>query len=146
MSDTWPVTIIMIEDDPGHALLIEKNIRRAGISNEIVHFDRGAAALEYLGLGSAPRDHHGPALILLDLNMSDMYGVDILARIRQEPALGLVPVIVLTTTRDRHEVERCYDLGCNAYITKPMNYENFSEAVRQLGLMISVMQIPAIED
>jgi len=145
MSDPRPVTIIMIEDDFGHALLIEKSIRRAGIANNIAHFDNGGAALEYLGDGSALRDQGGAALILLDLNLSDMNGAEILKRIRETPLLSPVPVIILTTTDDAQEVERCYDLGCNVYITKPMNYDSFSEAIRQLGLFISVMQIPEIQ-
>lgn len=144
MSDPRPVTIILIEDDPGHALLIEKNIRRAGIANHIAHFDNGTAALEYLGDGSVLRAEGGAALILLDLNLWDMNGVEILKRIRATPMLNLVPVIVLTTTEDRQEVERCYDLGCNVYITKPMEYSSFSDAIRRLGLFISVMQIPEI--
>ncbi|WDF74034.1 response regulator [Novosphingobium sp. KACC 22771] len=144
MSDPRPVTIIMIEDDQGHALLIEKSIRRAGVSNSIAHFDNGADALAYLGDGSALRDAGGAALILLDLNLSDMNGVDILMHIRETPALNAVPVIVLTTTEDTREMARCYDLGCNVYITKPLEYGSFANAVRQLGLFISVMQVPEI--
>jgi CheY-like chemotaxis protein len=134
-----PVTIIMIEDDTGHARLIEKNIRRAGVSNEIVHFDSGNAAVDYLS-GAEPRSR--PLLILLDLNLPDMSGTDILEKIKADEKLHRVPVIVLTTTDDKVEIQRCYDLGCNVYITKPVEYETFAAAIRQLGLFLSVMQVP----
>jgi DNA-binding response OmpR family regulator len=110
------VKIVMVEDDLGHAKLIEKNIRRANISNEIAHFADGGSAMDYLF--SEEVRLNGPMLILLDLNLPDMSGTDI---------------------------QRCYDLGCNVYITKPVDYESFAGAIRQLGLFLSVMQAPDIE-
>jgi len=138
-----PVTIVMIEDDEGHARLIEKNIRRAGVNNEIIGFVDGSSALTYL-LGS---DASGSVsarrqlLVLLDLNLPDMTGLDILAKIKANVHLKRSPVIVLTTTDDSREIKRCYDLGANVYITKPVNYEGFANAIRQLGLFFSVIQI-----
>jgi CheY-like chemotaxis protein len=138
-----PVTIVMIEDDEGHARLIEKNIRRAGVNNEIIGFVDGSSALTYL-LGS---DASGSAsarrqlLVLLDLNLPDMAGLDILAKIKANVHLKRSPVIVLTTTDDSREIQRCYDLGANVYITKPVDYEGFANAVRQLGLFLSVIQV-----
>jgi CheY-like chemotaxis protein len=84
-------------------------------------------------------------LVLLDLNLPDMTGVDILKRIKTNEHLKRIPVVVLTTTDDAVEIQRCYDLGCNVYITKPVNYENFANAIRQLGLFFSVIQVPASE-
>lgn len=144
MPEQQPVTIVMIEDDDGHARLIEKNIRRAGVNNEIVGFNAGAPALEYLlgrdGTGNA---HKGSALlILLDLNLPDMQGTDILKAVKSSQGVSLSPVVVLTTTDDRAEIQRCYELGANVYITKPVNYENFAQAIRQLGLFLTVMQVP----
>jgi CheY-like chemotaxis protein len=138
------VKIVMIEDDEGHARLIEKNIRRAGVTNEIVGFADGTSALEYLfsakELKQPPAPH--PMLILLDLNLPDMSGVDILKRVKEDEHMRRAPVVVLTTTDDRGEIQRCYDLGCNVYITKPLNYESFAGAIRQLGLFFSVIQVP----
>jgi len=145
VADHKPVTIVMIEDDEGHARLIERNIRRAGISNEIRHFADGTTALNFLFEGAQGPLKNGPALILLDLNLPDMNGVDILAKIKAEPGLKRTPVVVLTTTDDKVEIQRCYDLGCNVYITKPVNYESFADAIRQLGLFLSVIQVPEIE-
>lgn len=140
MTKERPVTIVMIEDDEGHARLIEKNIRRAGVCNEILHFASGTAALGHLFGAGAPVER--PILVLLDLNLPDMSGTDILARLKADPELRRTPVVVLTTTDDQREIERCYDLGCNVYITKPVSYDTFAQAIRQLGLFLSVMQIP----
>ncbi len=139
-----PVCIVMIEDDEGHARLIERNIRRAGVNNEIVPFRDGTSALEYLlgpdGSGEVSARRH--LLVLLDLNLPDMTGIDILERVKANPHTRRSPVVVLTTTDDAREIQRCYDLGANVYITKPVNYEGFSNAIRQLGLFFSVMQVP----
>ena len=138
-----PVTLVMVEDDEGHARLIEKNIRRAGINNGLLSFRDGGSALAYLfGPGGPAEANGGALLILLDLNLPDMSGLDILARVKEHPHLKRSPVIVLTTTDDQREIQRCYDLGCNAYVTKPLSYEGFANAIRQLGLFVSVMQVP----
>jgi CheY-like chemotaxis protein len=142
-----PVSIVMIEDDEGHARLIERNIRRAGVNNEIISFTSGTAAIDYLfgPDGSGEASARRSILILLDLNLPDMTGVDILAKVKANPHLHRTPVIVLTTTDDQREIKRCYDLGANVYITKPVDYDNFANAIRQLGLFFAVMQIPASE-
>jgi DNA-binding response OmpR family regulator len=139
-----PVTIVMIEDDEGHARLIEKNIRRAGVNNEIIPFENGTAALTYLlgNDGSGEISAGRQLLVLLDLNLPDMTGVDILTKIKGNVHLKRSPVVVLTTTDDSREIQRCYDLGANVYITKPVNYEGFANAIRQLGLFFSVIQVP----
>lgn len=138
------VKIIMVEDDEGHALLIERNIRRAGVSNELVHMKDGASALNYFfnTMGKADQPRTSPVLVLLDLNLPDMTGVEILQRLKADDQLKQAPVIVLTTTDDKSEIQRCYDLGCNVYVTKPVDYDNFANAIRQLGLFFSVIQIP----
>ena len=136
------VNIVMIEDDEGHARLIEKNIRRAGIMNDIKHFLDGTSALDYLFNSPHGPMLNGPALVLLDLS-----GTDILAKIKQSDGpVKRTPVVVLTTTDDSREIQRCYDLGANVYITKPVNYESFAQAIRQLGLFLSVIQVPDIEE
>ena len=141
---TNPVTIIMIEDDEGHARLIERNICRSGVNNEIVPFTDGTSAIDYLfGTDGTASARKGQALlVLLDLNLPDTSGIDILKRIKENRFLKSTPVVVLTTTDDSHEIKRCYELGCNVYITKPVNYESFANAIRQLGLFFSVIKVP----
>ncbi|WP_230482400.1 response regulator [Sphingomonas sp. Leaf21] len=132
------VHIVMIEDDDGHALLIEKNIRRAGILNPLERFADGESGLARLFDGST-----GPRLMLLDLNLPDMSGIEILTRVKApDSPLRRAPVIVLTTTDDTEEIRRCYDLGCNVYVTKPLDYGSFSRAIRELGLFLTVIQVP----
>ena len=145
MNDHKAVTIVMIEDDEGHARLIERNIRRAGISNDVRHFTDGGSALRYMFEDESGPALNGPALVLLDLNLPDMSGTDILQRLKTEPRTKRTPVVVLTTTDDKVEIQRCYDLGCNVYITKPVNYESFADAIRQLGLFLAVIQVPEVE-
>jgi DNA-binding response OmpR family regulator len=138
------VTIVMVEDDEGHARLIEKNVRRAGVNNPIIPFVNGNSALDFI-LGE---DRSGSVsegrylLILLDLNLPDMSGIDILDKVKANAHTKRLPVIILTTTDDEREIQRCYDLGANVYITKPVDYDSFAHAIRQLGLFFSVMQIP----
>jgi len=144
---TTPVTIIMIEDDEGHARLIERNIRRSGVNNDIIPFSNGTDAIRYLlGSGDSGVAHRGRALlILLDLNLPDMSGIEVLRRVKEDAHLKGTPVVILTTADDSREIRRCYELGCNVYITKPVNYDNFAHAIRQLGLFFSVIQVPVTD-
>jgi CheY-like chemotaxis protein len=144
-ADRQEVTVLLAEDDPGHALLIEKNLRRANITNPIITVGDGQTAVDYL-FGEGGRAEEGPlrpVLVLLDLNMPVLDGYQVLARMKADERTKRVPVVVLTTTDDPREVARCYDLGCNVYVTKPVDYGSFSEAVQKLGLFLSVVVIPS---
>ena len=142
-----PVVVVMIEDDEGHARLIERNVRRAGINNQIIAFTNGTDALNFLlgPDGSGEANRYSAFLILLDLNLPDMTGVDILAKLKENEHLRPAPVIVLTTTDDQREIQRCYDLGASVYITKPLDYEGFANAILQLGLFLSIIQLPTVD-
>jgi CheY-like chemotaxis protein len=144
MEQHQPVTILLVEDDPGHALLIEKNLRRAGIANSIIVLDDGQKALDFLFKEGAYRndDHPAPPLILLDLNLPVLDGYQVLRAIKGDERTRSIPVVVLTTTDNPHEVARCYELGCNVYITKPVEYEKFSDAIRKLGLFLTIVRMP----
>ena len=138
------VTILLTEDDPGHARLIEKNLRRANIKNEIVFAPNGQEAIDYLFsegeyAGKEPPSH---LLVLLDLNMPVLDGYQVLERMKRDERTKSIPVIILTTTDDPREVTRCYELGCNVYITKPVDYEQFADAMRKLGLFLMVVMLP----
>ena len=138
MSDIPKVTILLVEDDPGHARLIEKNLRRANLTNDIVHVTDGQQAIDYLFGNGRPSS----LLVLLDLNLPVLDGYQVLERMRNDESTKRIPVIILTTTDDTREVARCYELGCNVYVTKPVDYEQFSDAIRKLGLFMAVLMIP----
>ncbi len=148
MTKSENVTIVMIEDDEGHARLIEKNLRRAGIMNEIVHIDNGRKAADYLfGRGDFANNRPmAPMLILLDLNLPELDGFQILEMIKKDSETRLVPVIILTTTDNPREVERGYALGCNVYVTKPVEYEAFADSIRKLGLLLAVVKVPGADE
>jgi CheY-like chemotaxis protein len=138
------VTILLVEDDPGHARLIERNLRRAHITNEIITLGDGQQAVDYLFKERtyAGATHTLPLLLLLDLNLPQLDGYQVLSRLKADEHTRHIPVVILTTTDEPYEIERCYALGCNVYITKPVEYEQFAEAIRKLGLFLSVVKIP----
>jgi CheY-like chemotaxis protein len=144
MSNIQAVTILLVEDDPGHARLIEKNLRRSNITNDIVRFESGRTALDFLfKTGEYEGSSHASSmLVLLDLNLPGMDGYQILQHMKQDERTKRIPVVILTTTDDVREVEKCYDLGCNVYITKPIDYAQFSQAIRKIGLFLSVVTVP----
>jgi CheY-like chemotaxis protein len=144
MSGFETVTIVLVEDDPGHVRLIEKNLRRANLAHELVVLSDGHQALEYVLCEGefAERDGRGSLVLLLDLNLPALNGYQVLKRLKSDAKTRHIPVIVLTTTDDPREVARCYALGCNVYLTKPVDYRRFSDGIRQLGQFLSVATIP----
>ena len=142
------LVILLAEDDDGHASLVARNLKRAGISNEIRHVHDGQEVLDYLFCeGSfATRQPNGPILLLLDLKMPRVDGIEVLRRVKASEQVARIPVIVLTTTDDPREVQRCYELGCSVYVTKPVIYEDFIEAIRRLGLFLSIVTVPREDD
>jgi CheY-like chemotaxis protein len=136
--------ILLVEDDPGHVLLIEKNLRRAGVTNEIIKMDDGGRAVEFLFREAefAAASNPMPLLILLDLNLPVLNGLQVLQRIKADERTRRIPVVMLTTTDSQQEITRCYDLGCNIYIVKPVDYVKFSETIRNLGLFLSTVKTP----
>jgi CheY-like chemotaxis protein len=138
------VTILLVEDDPGHARLIERNLRRAHITNAIVTLGDGQQAIDYLFKEDtyAGATHALPLLLLLDVNLPGLDGTQVLARLKADARTRHIPVIILTTTDEPYEIQRCYELGCNIYLTKPVEYAQFAEAIRKLGLFLSIVQLP----
>ena len=138
------LVILLAEDDDGHASLIERNMKRAGVANQIVRVRDGQEALDYLHATGAftGRPADVPLLLLLDINMPRVDGVGVLKAIKADPYLARLPVIMLTTTDDPREVDRCYELGCSVYVTKPVQYQDFVEALTRLGMFLSIIQVP----
>jgi CheY-like chemotaxis protein len=146
MNGTREVTILIAEDDAGHARLIEKNLERAGLHNKVQRFANGQAVLDFLFCrGPGPhRLAETPYLLLLDIRMPQVDGVEVLRQIKADRELRKVPVIMLTTTDDPREVERCHAIGCASYIVKPVDYDKFAEAIKSLGLYISLVEVPEL--
>jgi CheY-like chemotaxis protein len=142
-----PPVILIVEDDEGHAILVRNLLEASGVSNPIEHFRDGQAALDFLfgPNGSPPRHSGGPYLMLLDIRMPKVDGIEVLRRVKADPRLRKMPVIMLTTTDDAREVERCHLLGCSVYIQKPVDHEKFTDAVRRLGMFMTLMLVPPVD-
>jgi len=140
------VTILLAEDDEGHAELIRKNLARAGVANMVIHFKDGQEAHDFLfRRGSGPHRESGKAyVLLLDIRMPKMDGTEVLKRIKADPELRKMPVVMITTTDDPREVARCHELGCSNYIAKPVEYDGFVNAIKQLGMFLILVQVPVI--
>jgi CheY-like chemotaxis protein len=140
------MVILIAEDDEGHATLIKKNLARSGIFNQIIHFKDGDETLDFLLMrGKGPHRETGKHyLLLLDIRMPRVDGIEVLRQVKEHDELRKIPVIMITTTDDPREVDRCHMLGCSHYITKPVDYDMFVKAIRQLGLFLLVIEVPAI--
>ncbi len=140
------IIILIAEDDEGHATLIKKNLGRAGIANRIFHFKDGQEVLDFMFMtGDGPHRETGNAyLLLLDIRMPRVDGVQVLGKIKADEELRKMPIIMLTTSDNPKEIEECHKLGCSNYIPKPVEYERFATAIRQLGFFLSVVQVPSI--
>jgi CheY-like chemotaxis protein len=138
-------TILLVEDDPGHARLIERNLRRAGLTHELIKIEDGQKALDYFfpeGGSGGPSPDDMPLLVLLDLNLPGADGYTVLERVKAHDHTKHIPVFILSSTDEPRDIERCYALGCNAYLVKPVEYEQFADTVRRLGWLISIAKIP----
>ena len=135
-------TILIVDDDEGHAILIRENLESAGVPNRIEHFRDGQAILDFFAEHrNRPNETY---LVLLDIRMPKVDGIEVLRRLKADPELRKLPVIMLTTTDDTREVERCHQLGCNGYIQKPVDYEKFAEAIRRIGLFVPLLLVPQV--
>jgi CheY-like chemotaxis protein len=143
MSMNREVVILIADDDAGHIRLIEKNLRRAALQNRIERFEDGQEVLDYLfGRSQATIETGTPYVLLLDIRMPKVDGVEVLRQIKEDPKLRKIPVIMLTTTDDPGEVERCHLLGCNNYIVKPVDHQRYAAAVNKLGQFITLVKVP----
>jgi CheY-like chemotaxis protein len=140
MTTTTELTVLLAEDDDGHASLVRRNLERVGIVNPILRFRDGAGLLEYTaGLDDSSARGH---LALLDIRMPGIDGIETLRRIRANPRISTMPVIMLSTTDDPREIRRCHELGCSNYIIKPVEYTEFVKAIHNLGLFLMVVAVP----
>lgn len=130
------VEILLVEDNPRDAEITLRALRKSNLANNLVHVKDGQEALDWLfGTGQyAGRDvHQHPKVVLLDLKLPKVDGIEVLRAVRANPHTQRMPVVVLTSSREEQDVVRTYDLGVNSYIVKPVDFENFSSAVAQAG-------------
>jgi len=148
MNNQAAATILIVDDNYGHARLIIKNLKRSGLKNNIVHLDNGRRALDYLfGEGEFEGEEHIRDIVLiLDLNMPVMDGYQVLKFMRSDKRTRHIPVIVLSTTDDKNEISRCYNLGCNLFMTKQIGCDDFEDTIKRLGQIFSTGEIPRIKD
>ena len=130
-------TILLVEDNPDDELLVMRALKKANVLNKVVVAHDGAEAMDYLfGTGAyAGRDiSDNPAVTLLDLKLPKIDGLGVLRRVRADERLRNLPIVILTSSREQEDVIKSYELGANSYVRKPVDFNNFAEAVRQLGL------------
>ncbi len=138
-----PIDVLLVEDDPGDTLMIREAFEDNKVRNNLATVADGIEAMRYLRkegeFATAPR----PDLILLDLNLPRMDGREVLAEIKQDESLSLIPVVVLTTSAAEEDVLRSYKLHANAYVTKPVDFERFIDVVRQIDdFFVTVVKLP----
>jgi CheY-like chemotaxis protein len=131
--------IVLGEDDEGHATLILRNLQRGGLASGVLHLRDGQAVLD--AFRRKPGEV-GPIAVLLDIHMPGVDGIAVLRELKRDPVTAKVPVVMLTTTDDSHEVERCYGLGAAAYIAKPIEYGQFSDVIQRLAAFLNIVHLP----
>jgi two-component system response regulator len=137
MSDTHAIEILLVEDNADDLDMTLRALQRANLSNHIHVARDGAEAVEFIfcqGVHSGRKVENGPRLILLDLKLPKIDGLEVLERVKSDPRTKMTPVVVLTSSREQRDVIESYNLGVNSYIVKPVNFEGFAAAVRELGM------------
>lgn len=130
--------ILLVEDDEGHASLLKRNFKRSGIPYALNHLLDGREALQVIE--ELPPEEISKLVVILDLNLPTISGFEVLEKLKTSPKTSQIPVFVLSTTTNKQEVSRCYSLGCNIFLTKPVEYEEFSEAISNLGKLMKIIK------
>lgn len=127
-----PIDVLLVEDDPGDVLMTQEAFGDNRLDNILHVVSDGVEALEFLRKQGAHADAPTPDLVLLDLNLPRMSGREVLDAVKNDPALRMIPIVVLTTSSDHDDVLSSYDMHANAYVTKPLDFEHFLTAVRNI--------------
>ncbi len=141
-----PKTILLVEDDPSDVGLTQRAFQKNHLANELVIAEDGQEALDYLfraGVYAGREGHKLPALVLLDLKLPRINGLEVLRQIRADDRTRRLPVIILTTSQEEQDVAQSYDLGANSYIRKPVDFTQFAQAIQHVGLYWLVLNEPA---
>lgn len=139
------VEILLVEDNPSDAELTIRALKKNNLANNVIHLKDGVAALDFLfceGEFATRNINNKPKFILLDLKMPKVDGIEVLKRIKSDERTKSIPVVVLTSSNEDPDVAKCYELGVNSYILKPVGFENFSKAVSDLGMYWLLLNQP----
>jgi len=129
-----PITILLVEDDLAHAEIVKRNLESSRIANKLVHVRDGQEALEYLQRDTEQDVHRDrPGLILLDLRLPKVDGLEVLKAVKHDPELSTIPVVVLTTSATEADVARAYEYRANSYLVKPVDFPKFVELMHLIG-------------
>ena len=138
-----PLSVLLVEDDAGDVMIAREALAAGRLSTDLHVVPDGVEAMSYLRRGEGYADAIRPDLILLDLNLPRKSGHEVLAEVKQDPALRRIPVVVLTTSEAEEDVLRSYSLHANAYVTKPVDFERFVQVVQQIDdFFVSVVRLP----
>ena len=139
-----PGKILLVEDDSNDVELTLSALAEKHLANEVFVVNDGEEALDYLYYQGSyeSREEGNPALMLLDLKLPKVDGMEVLRRVKTDPALKMIPVVMLTSSREEQDLVRSYDLGTNGYVVKPVDFQSFVEAVRGLGLFWAIINHP----
>jgi len=138
------LSVLIADDDDGHATLVRRNLRRAGLATDPVHLHDGQELLDYVYYRDpwSERLPHAAVAVILDLNMPRLGGLEVLRRLKSDESLARIPVCVLTTTDNPVELDRCYALGAAACLVKPVDYGTFGEMVHRLAEFLMTARMP----
>lgn len=131
-----PLTILLVEDNPDHAELVKRNLEEFQVANQISHVEDGEAALDYMkgrGQYSDRTKYPRPDLILLDLRLPRIDGLEVLREIKSDKTMNLIPVVILTTSDGERDMAMAYEYHANSYVTKPVDFDNFALLLKDLG-------------
>jgi CheY-like chemotaxis protein len=141
--DVRPIEVLLVEDDAGDVLMTQEAFQDARVANNLSVVSDGSEALQFLRREGEYTNAPRPDLILLDLNLPRVDGREVLTAIKQDAALGSIPVVVLTTSEAEEDILRSYSLHANAYVTKPVDFDRFLEVVKQIDdFFVSVVKLP----
>ena len=140
------VEILLVEDNITDAELTIRELKKHHMANNLVHVKNGEEALDFIfatGKYATSREiQYSPKVVLLDIQMPKVNGLEVLQRIKADPRTRVIPVVILTSSKERPDIQKCYDLGANSYIVKPVNFEGFAQAIKNLGFYWLLLNQP----
>lgn len=139
------IDIVFVDDNMDDATLTLHALRKGGLTNTIIHLKDGAEALSYIyaeGIYASRNKSQHPKVILLDLKMPKVSGIEVLEKLKSDPEFKTIPIVILTSSKEDPDVKKCYELGVNSYIVKPVESENFFTAIKELGFFWMILNHP----